>query len=230
MDKYRCLIVEDEPLAAEVLTDYIGQVPFLELEGVCTDALYALETLKRSKIDLVFLDIHLPRMKGLEFLKTLREPPRVIITTAYHDYAVQGYELNVVDYLLKPISFNRFLAAINKLQHLQASAPGVPVEESGSIFVYVDKKHVRVRREDILFIESLKEYVRVHTATKTLITKMSLTAIEKALGKEKFIRTHRSYLVSIDRIDSYSATEVEVSGRSIPVGRNYRELVQAVLG
>jgi len=118
MEKFNCIIVEDEPLAAEVLQDYVGQIPFLELKSLCTDAMYAMEALKKNRIDVIFLDIHLPRLKGLDFLETLKSPPQVIITSAYRDYALEGYELNGVDYLLKPISFNRFLTAVNKIKTL----------------------------------------------------------------------------------------------------------------
>src|SRR3954454_2266083 len=162
MQKYNCIIVEDEPLAAEILKEYIDQVPFLQLKNICSDAIYATEILCQEKIDLIFLDIQLPKLKGLDFIKTLHNTPNIIITTAYEDYALQGYELNVIDYLLKPIEFNRFLTATNKLQfQKQIVSPG-NVQTSTErlyLFFYVNKKKVKVFLDEILYIESLKEYI-----------------------------------------------------------------------
>src|SRR3954463_1539145 len=146
MHRYNCIIVEDEPLAAEVIKDYIEQVPFLQLKGSCTDALYAMDLLQKENIDLVFLDIHLPKLKGLDFIIALRKPPQIIITSAYQDYALQGYELNVVDYLLKPIEFNRFLMAVNKLKERSSAEPQREV-----LFFNVSKKRVKVYIDEILF-------------------------------------------------------------------------------
>src|SRR5690349_22325472 len=160
MHRYNCIIVEDEPLAAEVIKDYILQVPFLQLKGICTDALYAMDLLQKEKIDLMFLDIHLPKFKGLDFIKSLKKPPQVIITSAYQEYALQGYELNVVDYLLKPIEFSRFVMAVNKIK--ERDTPGaVPVTDRAALFFNVSKKRVKVYIDEILFIESLKEYIRI---------------------------------------------------------------------
>lgn len=233
MQRYNCIIVEDEPLAAEVLQDYIKQVPFLELKGVCNDAFFAMETLQKQKIDLMFLDIHLPKLKGLDFIKTIQHPPRIIITSAYHEYALQGYEYNVVDYLLKPIEFSRFLMAVNKLT--QSPVPEVaitsflPAPEKQYLFFNVSKKKVKVFLDDILYIESLKEYIRIYTAVKTILTKFPLGQIEELLAKNNFLRIHRSFIVSKNKIDAFTATEVEVNGKQIPIGRSYKELVQQVL-
>jgi DNA-binding LytR/AlgR family response regulator len=164
MSKYSCIIVEDEPLAADVLTDYINKVSFLELKGTCTDAIFAMEKLQSEKIDLMFLDIHLPKLKGLEFLEALKSPPGVIITSAYKEYALQGFELNVIDYLLKPIRFNRFLKAVNKLnQHngyTVTNPTTLAAPERKFIFFNVGKKRVKIFLDEILYIESLREYVR----------------------------------------------------------------------
>ena len=233
MQRYNCIIVEDEPLAAEVLQDYIRQVPFLDLKGVCNDAFFAMETLQRQKVDLLFLDIHLPKLKGLDFLKTLQNPPRVIITSAYHEYALQGYEYNVVDYLLKPIEFSRFLMAVNKLK--QSPVPEVrissliPAAERPYEFFNVSKKKVKVYLDEILYIESLKEYIRIYTATRSILTKFPLGQIEEMLANNNFLRIHRSFIVARDKIDAFTATEVEINGKQIPVGRSYKELVQSVL-
>ena len=171
MQPYNCLIVEDEPLAAEVLQDYIKQVPFLNLKAVCKDAIYAIELLQKEKVDLIFLDIHLPKLKGLDFIKTVSHPPRIIITTAYHEYALQGYEYNVLDYLLKPIEFNRFLMAVNKLA--PAADIQKPAEKNSArpdndyLFFNVNKKKVRIFLSEILYIESLKEYIRIVTKDRS---------------------------------------------------------------
>lgn len=225
MKEISCLIVEDEPLAVEVLKDYIDQVPYLKLAGTCSDALFALEFLQQNTVDVIFLDIHLPRLKGLDFLRTMKNRPAVIITSAYHEYALEGYELEVLDYLLKPIEFSRFLAAVNKLHK-----SGSPEVSRDSIFVYVDKRKVKVRLNEILFIESMKEYVTVHLVNKSITTKMPLTAIEELLDKKEFLRIHRSFIVAVSRIDAYTSTHVDLAGKTIPVGRNYRESVQAFLG
>lgn len=226
MKEINCLIVEDEPLAVEVLKDYIKQVPHLKLAGTCSDALFALEFLQQNQVDLLFLDIHLPRLKGLDFLRTLKKKPAVIVTTAYHEYAVEGYELDVIDYLLKPIEFSRFLSAVNKLQKPELNDKS----RGDGIFVFVDKKKVKVRLSDILFIESMKEYVKIHLADKAITTKMPLSAIEELLDKKSFLRIHRSFIVAVERIDAYSSTSIDLAGKSLPVGRNYREVVQDFLG
>jgi len=233
MLKYNCIIVEDEPLAAEVLTDYIQQVPFLQLDEVCTDAIYAMEKLQSTKTDLMFLDIHLPKLKGLDFLESLKNPPHVIITSAYKDYALQGFELNVIDYLLKPIRFNRFLKAVNKLnQHKeQVHNYSSPVEntERKSFFFNVGKKRVKIYLDEILYVESLREYVRITTKDKSILTKFQLNEIEDLLSKNNFLRIHRSFIAAKDKIAAFTATDVEINNKSIPIGRSYKELVLSVL-
>jgi DNA-binding LytR/AlgR family response regulator len=231
MYRYNCIIVEDEPLAAEVIKDYILQVPFLELKGICTDALYAMDLLQKEKIDLVFLDIHLPKLKGLDFVKALKKPPQIIITSAYQEYALQGYELNVVDYLLKPIEFSRFVMAVNKVKE-RGPAEALPlaaVTERAALFFNVSKKRVKVYIDEILFIESLKEYIRITTKDKSILTKFQLGQIEEMLAKNGFLRIHRSFLVAKNKIDAFSATDVEISGKQIPIGRSYKEVVIAEL-
>lgn len=235
MQTYRCIIVEDEPLAAEVLKDYVQQIPFLQLKAVCSDAIYALEILQQEPIDCIFLDIHLPKLKGLEFLRSLKNPPAVIITSAYQEYALQGYEHNVVDYLLKPIEFSRFLMAVNKLK-AQAEPKNMPSEAilpaSASrtyFFFNVSKKRVKVYLDEMLYIESLKEYIRITTKGKTILTKFQLGQIEELLARNNFLRIHRSFIVAKDKIDAFTATDVEVNGKQIPIGRSYKELVLRAL-
>lgn len=232
MQRYKCIVVEDEPIAAEVLEDYIRQVPFLELTATCSDALYAMEALRQRPVDLIFLDIHLPRLKGLPFLKTLKAPPAVIITSAYPDYALQGYELNVLDYLLKPVEFSRFLTAVNKLKQKDnpSSLPASSAAEDRACFFFnVNKKRVRIYFDEILYAESLREYVRITTKEKSVLTKMQLSELEAMLGTARFLRVHRSFLVSKEKIEAFSPTEIDVNGKSIPVGRNYKEQVLACL-
>ncbi|HEY0611716.1 MAG TPA: LytTR family DNA-binding domain-containing protein [Chitinophaga sp.] len=233
MEKYSCIIVEDEPLAAEVLEDYIKQVPFLQLKGICSDAIYAMDMLQKEKIDLIFLDIHLPKLKGFDFVKALKNPPQVIITSAYQEYALQGYELNVVDYLLKPIEFSRFLMAVNKLKQAAAlPSPAVTMPsrpERLHLFFNVSKKKVRVYLDEILYIESMKEYIRIVTRDKTILTKFQIGQIEELLARNNFLRVHRSFIVAKDKIEAFTATDVEVNGKAIPIGRSYKELVVSVL-
>jgi DNA-binding LytR/AlgR family response regulator len=233
MQQYNCIIVEDEPLAAEVLQDYIGQVPFLKLKGICADAIYAMEMLQKEKIDLIFLDIHLPKLKGLDFIKTLKHAPHIIIVSAYHEYALQGYEYNVIDYLLKPVEFSRFLMAVNKLRQPVTIEASIQVAshagERPYLFFNVSKKKVKIYLDEILYIESLKEYIRIFTKTKSILTKFQLGQIEELLAKNNFLRVHRSFIVAKDKIEAFSATDIEINGKQIPIGRSYKELVQSVL-
>jgi len=233
MLKYSCIIVEDEPLAAEVLTDYVNQVPFLELKAVCNDAIYAMETLQSQKIDLVFLDIHLPKLKGLDFLESLKNPPAVIITSAYNEYALQAFELNVLDYLLKPIRFNRFLKAVNKLNQGQnGHTPVIATagqQERRFVFFNVGKKKVKVYLDEILYIESLREYARITTRDKNIITKFQLGELEELFADSNFLRVHRSFVVAKDKITAFTATDVEITTKQIPIGRSYKELVLSIL-
>lgn len=214
----KCLIVEDEPLAADVIQDYIEQVPFLSLAGRCPDALAALDFLRNDMIDVLFLDIHLPGLKGLDFLKALKNPPAVVLTTAYHQYAVESYELNVVDYLLKPIEFNRFVEAVSKIK--------TPIQaEARVISIHADRKTVLIPTDQILFVESQKEYIRIQTRTETYITKYALTKFEEDLGTSHFLRIHRSFIVGLQHVKAFNAQEVDVPGKSIPIGANYQEMV-----
>ena len=230
---YNCVIVEDEPLAAEVLRDYIKDVPFLKLVNQYLSAIAALAEINKQEIDLIFLDINLPKLKGMDFLKTLKNPPHVIVTSAYHEYALQGYELNVIDYLLKPIEFGRFLQAVNKLKFVvspQLYNNSVLVSNSKDLlFVNVGKNRVKIQLKDILYIESQREYVKIVTAEKLIITKCQLSKIEEQLNKSDFLRIHRSFLVARNRIDAYSNANIELNGKKFPIGRSYKALVIDVL-
>lgn len=233
MEPYKCIIIEDEPLAAEILQDYIADVPFLKLKKTYADAISALDDLGNNDIDVIFLDINLPKLKGLDFIQTLKNPPHIIITTAYHEYALQGYELNVVDYLLKPIEFSRFLKAANKLKQLSSGKPETTAVFTPTgkeyIFVNVSKKQVKIYFREILYIESLKEYVRIFTIDKVITTRFQLGQIEEQLPKNDFLRIHRSYIVSTEKIDAYTSTEIEIQNKQLPIGRSYKEQVNGFL-
>jgi DNA-binding LytR/AlgR family response regulator len=234
MSRYSCIIIEDEPLPAEVLSDYVRQVPFLELKSVFSDAIFAIEFLQKEKVDLIFLDIHLPKLKGLDFLDSLKNPPHVIITSAYKDYALHAFELNVIDYLLKPIRFNRFLKAVNKLnQGADKFIPQNPIVLPGErAFHYfnIGKKNVKIFLDEIEYIESIGGYIKITTGQKSILTKFQLNGIEDMLSNNNFFRVHRSFIVAKDKITAFTANDIEVNNKSIPIGRSYKELVLGMLG
>jgi two-component system LytT family response regulator len=226
MSKIKCIIIEDEPLAVKVLSDYISQVPFLELQKTFKDAILATDFLRNNQTQLIFLDIHLPKLKGMAFLKTLSHPPAVIVTTAYHQYAVEGFSLNVTDYLLKPFDFERFLVAVTKVKTAQTEKHITNTHEvKDFIFLNVQKKKVKILFSDIVYIESQLEYIRIVTLNKEYISKMSTHEIEDLLPANLFKRIHRSYIISVNKIESYTAEMVEVNGVSIPIGRGYRDVI-----
>jgi two-component system, LytTR family, response regulator len=228
MSKISCIIVEDEPLAAKVLSEYVSQVPFLGLNGTFKDAILANEYLREHSVDLIFLDIHLPKLKGMAFLKTLIDPPSVIITTAYHQYAVEGFDLNVTDYLLKPFEFERFLVAVNKVKAAQTERQKSIEREDvkDHLFLNIQKKKVKILFSEIVYIESQREYIKIVTTKKEYISKMSTHEIESLLPSNLFKRIHRSFIVSVSKIESYTAEAVEVNGISIPIGRGYRDIIE----
>lgn len=230
MSKIRCIIVEDEPLAVKVLADYVQQVPFLELQGTFKDAILATEYLHANTVDLIFLDIHLPKLKGMAFLKTLSNPPAIIITTAYHQYAVEGFNLNVTDYLLKPIEFDRFLVSVNKVKAAQQQKhkPAETPESKDYLFLNVQKKKVKILFGDIVYIESQREYIKIVTTKHEYFSKMSTHEIESLLPAHLFKRIHRSFIVSVGKIESYTAEAVEVNGVSIPIGRGYKDVIEGL--
>ena len=238
MSKLKCIIIEDEPLAVKILSDYIVQVPFLELQGTFKDAILATDYLRHTATELIFLDIHLPKLKGMAFLKTLTHPPAVIITTAYHQYAVEGFNLNVTDYLLKPFEFERFLIAVNKVKTAQPAyakasagerekqAPNESQEIKDHLFLNVQKKKVKILFSEILYIESQLEYIRIVTTKKVYLSKMSTHEIGVLLPANLFKRIHRSFIISISKLESYTADMVEINGVAIPIGRSYRDSME----
>lgn len=233
----RCLIIDDEPPARDILCRYIEQIPFLELVGECTNAIQALTFLQQTNVDLLLLDIRMPQLNGNDFLKTIKHPPKVIFTTAFPDYALEGYELDAVDYLLKPIHFERFLKAVNKItEHNQSNntiAKSVTEENSHTeSFVYfrADRKMVKVMLQDILYVESMKDYVKIFTTSGQIISKQSISSVEEMLPDNKFIRTHRSFIISLEKIKSFTNELIEIEKAEIPIGKLYRNAVIKVLG
>lgn len=229
---FNCLVIEDEPLAADILTDYIGEVPDLHLVAVCRDVMSATEYLRSHAIQVLFVDIHLPKVKGIDFIRTIQNQYQVIVTTAYHQYAVEGYNLNVVDYLLKPIEFSRFLQAVQKINRpLSIPAEVVVNTPAKEPFYYfnVDKRQVKVYLKDILFIESLKEYVKIHTPKNYLVTKFQIGEFEALLDTPNLLRVHKSFIVNLDKVTAYSASAIEIDAHTIPIGRTYKELIMKQL-
>lgn len=216
---------------------YVADMPQLELVGECSNAIQALTLLQQMNIDLLFLDIRMPQLNGNDLLKAIKHPPQVIFTTAYPDYAIESYELDVVDYLLKPVHFDRFVRAVNKTFQLTKNHDSFavkPVEEPKmpDPFVYFrsDRKMVKVMLQDILYIESMKDYIKVFTVNGTIITKQSISSVEDMLPEQKFIRTHRSYLVSLSKIRAFTTELVEIDKNEIPIGKLYRNMVLKSLG
>jgi DNA-binding LytR/AlgR family response regulator len=228
MGQVKCLIIDDEPLAQDVIENYLESFSFIRLIAKCDNALIALEWIKKQKIDLIFLDVSMPFISGIDFIRTLRNPPAIILTTAHKEFAVESYELNVLDYLLKPISFDRFLKAINKLNidTSEIIKPGI-IDTQNDSFIYVksEKKNVKILLKDILFIESLKDYIKIHTLDKTIMTQVPISAIEQRLP-DNFLRIHRSFIVAKDKITAYTQHDLEIGKFQIPIGRNYKAIIQ----
>ncbi|MEJ7739490.1 MAG: LytTR family DNA-binding domain-containing protein [Chitinophagaceae bacterium] len=235
--KIKCLIIDDEPPAREILKKHITGVEALELAGECANAVEALSFLQRNTVELLFLDIQMPHIMGTSFIRTLKNPPKVIFTTAFREFAVEGFELNAVDYLVKPIGFERFLQAVNKVLEINLPFSGnmnqftEPVTESSNPFLYfrVDRKMVKVYLQDILLIESQKDYIKVITANRTIVTKQPISSLEEILPNTNFLRIHRSYIVAIDKINSFYADSVEVGEIEIPIGRSFKNEVNKIL-
>jgi two-component system LytT family response regulator len=226
-----CLIVDDEPLARSLLTDYVKKVPYLNLLDASSSPLAAIEILRSTPVDLLFLDIQMPEITGISLLKALQKKPLVILTTAYSEYALEGYELDVIDYLLKPITFERFLRAVEKVnQRLTAPPAPAPVFKNipdatvqPFVFVKDGTKLVKVRWDDILYVEGLKDYVTIHTRTQKIVTLQRLKSLEEQLPPDKFIRIHHSYIVAVDAIDVIHKGEVQIGSVTIPVSDTYRK-------
>ncbi len=228
--KIKTIIVDDEPHAIEIIEAYLKKFNDIDIIAKCTDGMQAFQTLQHKKADLLFLDIKMPGLNGNELVKSLKNPPKVIFTTAYYDYAVEGFELNALDYLLKPIAFDRFLKAMNKVYDLfgannnQVSLTDGIASSNKNVFLYlrVERKTVKVDVKDILWIESLKDYIRVVMKDKIIISKQKISILEELLPHEIFLRIHRSFIVSLSMIDCFNSSSVEIRGKEIPIGRNYK--------
>jgi DNA-binding LytR/AlgR family response regulator len=236
--RIKCLVIEDEQPAMDVLRNHILGVEALELTGTCHNAVEALSFLQSNAVDLLFLDIQMPHILGTNFIRTFKNPPKVIFTTAYRKYAVEGFELDAVDFLLKPISFDRFLKAVNKILqlNLQSALPEAKNAEdtktASQSFLYfrTDRKMVKVLLNDILYIEGLRDYIKIYTTSKLIVTKHQLASLEEMLPADAFLRVHRSFIVSINKIDSFNSETIEVAKKEIPIGRMYRHSVDKRLG
>lgn len=230
MIKY--LIIDDEHIAHDIIKGYCAKVHHMHLMKSCYDALEALDYLREHQVDLIFLDINMPKLKGFEFLKTLSNPPKVIVTTAYQEYALEGYALDVIDYLLKPFSFERFLKAIHKATAIQpnkASDTLTSSEASTAIFLYSDKKYTQIHTNEILYIEAAGNYVKVHTPNEVLTIRDKISDIAKRLPDNNFIQVHKSFVVSKQHIHIIEGNRIKIENASIPIGKLYKEAVMKLL-
>lgn len=221
--KRRFLIVDDEPLARRLLISHLSKIEGLEMAGECSNAIEAMSLLQREPVDLMFLDIQMPEITGIDFIKTLTRRPAVILTTAHRDFALEAFDLDVVDYLLKPISFERLLKAVNKFYDKERASP-TPEQALQPDYFYVkaDRKMHKISMDDVCYIESLDDYVRVILKDKTIITRENISSLEEKLPDSRFVRTHRSYLVSLAQVTSFSSEGLEVNGKTLPFGRVYK--------
>ena len=221
----KCIIIDDEPLAISVIKNHLSEFQNIELIATFNTAIAALQTIEENEIDVVFLDINMPKMSGLEFLRTLSVKPHIIITTAYREFAVESFDLDVLDYLVKPIPFGRFFKSINKIQNRinleNEKHNDTVIKEEPFIFLKVDKKMMKIKLNDILYIESLKDYIKVFTLIENYLVHKSMTSISEELPSDNFLRIHRSYTIAINKITSVEGNTVEIAKKRIPIGRNY---------
>ena len=225
--KINCLLIDDEPIALDILASYVRQVEALELVGRCRSAVEAFTVLQSKSVDLLFVDIQMPQLSGLDLLRTLPNPPKAIITSAYREYALEGYELDVLDYLIKPVPFDRFLKAVSKIvAHRPVVAPPGPAPgEEPFIFVKEDRRLIRLLLRDIISLESLRDYVKIRTTTQEIVTRHTISYYEELLPSEQFIRIHRSFIVAIAQIRVITETHLELPGQTLTIGRNYKQQV-----
>lgn len=219
----KCLLVDDEFLALEIIESYLQQLGGFEVIK-CTSTVEAFTILQEKQIDVLFLDINMPQLTGLDLLKSLKSKPKVIITSAHREYAIESFDLDVIDYLLKPVSFERFLRALGKVSSIQQLSPVVSPSQQENAFIYLkeDKKMVKIFVRDILYVESIKDYVKVKLDHKQIITYQRISYMQEKLPDDKFVRVHKSFIVAIDKIDFYNNDSVTVRGHTLPIGRNYK--------
>lgn len=236
MQPIKALLVDDEPLALDILESHASRIPDLEIVASCSNALEAQQIMQQQQVDLVFLDIQMPQITGLDWLRSLTHPPLTVFTTAYSEYAVEGFELNVVDYLLKPIAFDRFLKAVNKAREqlrLKHSFVQSPEAEEEFIFVKADKKLIKVNFDEIVYIEGLKDYVIIRMEQDRVITLQTMKSLEEKLPAQHFQRIHRSYIVNIHKIQALDGSMIEVilknQTKLLPIGKNYKEEIQSII-
>jgi DNA-binding LytR/AlgR family response regulator len=233
----KCLIVDDEPLARQLLESYVSKINGLSLVKSCGNAIEAFTILQQKHIDLMFLDIQMPQITGIDLLRSLKDRPRVVLTTAYRDYAFDAYDLDVVDYLLKPVSFERFLRGISKVYQLkhpldectQDASPLVKSFEDAYIYLREDREMIKVYLNEILYIESLRDYVRVKTTQKQIITYQKISYLEQKLPEGRFVRIHRSFIIPVDKVSSFTSTTARVGTMDIPIGRNFKNEAMKIL-
>ena len=233
----KCIVVDDEPLALDIIADYIAKIPFLELVKCTENAIEALQLVQEGGIDLVFLDIQMPELTGIQFLKIAGNKASYILTTAYSQYALESYDLNVSDYLLKPIAFDRFYKAVEKVRHHSQKNEQLPIAAIESlakptpittpvhdfIFIKTENRIQKLRLDDILYIEGLKDYISIFTKTERIITLQNMKKMDETLPKDSFIRVHKSYIIAVDKIESIERSRIAIAGKTIPVGDTYRE-------
>jgi DNA-binding LytR/AlgR family response regulator len=225
---WKCLIVDDEPPAVKIIKSYVELVADLSVAGSCGNVLQAMEMLKKEKVDLLFLDIQMPKLTGIAFLKTLSHPPKVIFTTAYKEYALDAFDLDAVDYLLKPVSLERFLKAVNKVTHNHPDErkEQIPVQQ-GFLYFRAERKMVKVFLEEIIYIESFKDYIKISRLNnKPLTVKHSLATVEAMLPRDLFLRVHRSFIVSKSKVTAFTPHDIEMGSIEIPIGRQYSSILK----
>jgi DNA-binding LytR/AlgR family response regulator len=229
---FKCLIVDDEPLARKLIRSHVEKIEGLEVMAECCDAIEGGNFLRGHRVDLIFLDIQMPEINGLQFVGTLKDPPAVIFTTAFRDFALEAFELDVIDYLLKPISFDRFVKAVNKFFERKANSTSKLIELADVSFIYLkaDRKIHKIAIDDITYIESMDEYVKVHLQNKVLVTRESISSLQNKLGTSSFVRIHRSFIIATKFISSVSSDGVEIGGKLLPFGRAYKLGALAGLG
>ncbi len=232
--KTKCIIVDDEPLAIKVIKNHLLNFDDIEIVAECSNAIEADKILREKNIDLIFLDIEMPKVSGFDFLKSLKKQTKIIIVTAYRNYALKGYEYDIVDYLLKPVSFDRFYKAIKKFYKQQKMSEVQvfgDVSKSGNPFAYFneDKTIHKIYLDDILYIESFREYIKVHTSEKSIMTKLPISKIEEKLKDHEFIRIHKSFVISVSKVQSFNSRIININNNELPIGRTYKDMVMKTL-